>query len=127
MARALEISHAAVATYYQKKENLTKSKAKAGAVTLIQRFGGSLNLNVHFHQLFIDGSYELGHDWEPLNFIATEPPSTQELDQVLAQIIKRLVRYLERQKIIVKDNDSEFQLEIPAEDTFSQLQASSRV
>ena len=28
-----------------------------GAVTLIQRFGSALNLNVHFHMLFVDGGY----------------------------------------------------------------------
>jgi len=94
-------------------------------VTLIQRFGGSLNLNVHFHQLFIDGCYELGPNGEPMRFIATEPPTHEELDQLLAQTIKRLTKYLVRQNIMVKDNDSELQLEIPAEDTFSRLQASS--
>jgi hypothetical protein len=26
-------------------------------VTLIQRFGGALNLNLHFHMLFLDGVY----------------------------------------------------------------------
>ena len=31
--------------------------AKTGAVTLIQRFGSALNLNVHFHMLFLDGVY----------------------------------------------------------------------
>jgi len=31
--------------------------AEAGAVTLIQRFGSALNLNVHFHMLFLDGVY----------------------------------------------------------------------
>lgn len=104
---------------------MQKSNGKAGAVTLIQRFGGSLNLNVHFHQLFIDGCYELGPRGEPRRFIATEPPSVQELEQVTAQIIKRLTRYLIRQQIIVRDNDTEFQLEIAQEDTFSRLQASS--
>jgi Putative transposase len=107
------------------KANLSKSTGKAGAVTLIQRFGGSLNLNVHFHQLFIDGCYKLGPKGEPLKFIATPPPTVLELDQVTAQIIKRLTRYLIRQQIIVRDNDNEFQLEIPADDTFSRLQASS--
>ena len=125
MARALEITHHAISNYYRKKANLTKSKGKAGAVTLIQRFGGSLNLNVHFHQLFIDGCYELGPKGAPVKFIATPPPTVQELEQVTAQIIKRLTRYLIRQQIIVRDNDSEFQLEIPQEDTFSRLQASS--
>jgi len=125
MARALEITHHAISNHYRKKTNLTKRSGKAGAVTLIQRFGGSLNLNVHFHQLFIDGCYELNPKGEPVQFIATPPPTVQELDQVLAQIIRRLTRYLIRQNIIVRDNDSEFQLEIAQEDTFSRLQASS--
>jgi len=60
MARALEITHSVIAKYYQKKTGLQKSATKTGAVTLIQRFGGSLNCNPHFHQLFIDGCYELG-------------------------------------------------------------------
>ncbi|MBC7742296.1 MAG: transposase [Bdellovibrionaceae bacterium] len=53
MAKALNIRHSTVSKYYRKKAGLTKLKAKSGAVTLIQRFGESLNLNVHFHQLFI--------------------------------------------------------------------------
>ena len=114
-----------ISNHYRKKAGLSKSKSKAGAVTLIQRFGGSLNLNVHFHQLFIDGCYELGEQNEPIDFYVCDPPTIAELDLVLNQIIKRLVKYLERQKIIVKDNDESFQLEIPAEDTFSRLQASS--
>jgi hypothetical protein len=80
---------------------------------------------VHFHQLYIDGCYELGENNEPVNFIETNTPTLPELDHVLSQIIKRVAGYLERKQIIVKDNDSEFQLEIPAEDTFSRLQASS--
>lgn len=31
--------------------------AQTGAVTLIQRFGSALNLNIHFHMLFLDGAY----------------------------------------------------------------------
>ena len=30
--------------------------ARTGAVTLIQRFGSALNLNVHLHMLFLDGA-----------------------------------------------------------------------
>ena len=139
MARALEITHAVISSYYHKKVGLKKSHAKTGAVTLIQRFGGSLNVNVHFHQLFIDGSYELGPSGEPIDFFTADPPTRPELDQVLKQIIQRLTKYLVRQKIIVaaaceavqlrmprlKDFDQDFQLEIPEEDTFSRLQASS--
>ena len=124
MGKALDITHTTISAYYRKKANLPKAKSKTGAVTLIQRFGGSLNLNVHFHQLFIDGTYELSDQGEPVDFYATDPPTPKELDQVLATIIKRLTRYLEKQKIIVKDED-DFQLSIPEEDAFSRLQASS--
>jgi len=129
MARALEITHSVISKYYQRKINqqtgLQKNTAKTGAVTLIQRFGGSLNCNPHFHQLFIDGCYELGPEGEPIDFFVAPSPMLAELDQVLNQIIKRFTKYLERQKIIIKDSDENFQLEIPEEDTFSKLQASS--
>lgn len=35
----------------------TRSTAETGAVTLIQRFGSALNLNIHLHMLFLDGVY----------------------------------------------------------------------
>ena len=125
MAKALEITHSVISKYYQRKTGLPKNTAKTGAVTLIQRFGGSLNCNPHFHQLFIDGCYELGPEGEPIDFYSAEPPTLPELDHVLNQIIKRFTKYLERQKIIIKDNEESFQLEISEEDTFSKLQASS--
>jgi hypothetical protein len=30
---------------------------RSGAVTILQRFGGALNLNIHVHALVLDGSY----------------------------------------------------------------------
>ncbi len=42
MARALQITTSVISKYYIKKAGLPRSKAKTGAVTLIQRFGGSL-------------------------------------------------------------------------------------
>jgi hypothetical protein len=33
----------------------TRQPSPAGSVTIIQRFGGGLNLNVHFHTLLLDG------------------------------------------------------------------------
>jgi hypothetical protein len=35
-----------------------RDTAQCGAVTLIQRFGSALNLNVHFHMLWLDGVYD---------------------------------------------------------------------
>src|SRR5438093_11643116 len=36
--------------------------AQCGDVTFIQRFGGSLDVNVHFHMLALDGVYAPGVD-----------------------------------------------------------------
>ncbi len=41
------------------KAGLTREQARTGSVTLIQRFGGALNLNVHFNMLVLDGVYGL--------------------------------------------------------------------
>lgn len=93
MARTLDIAHTVINSYYRKKANLTAPKSKTGAVTLIQRFGGSLNVNIHFHQLFIDGTYELDQDKKPNDFWAAGPPTVTELDEVLTKIIQRLTKY----------------------------------
>jgi hypothetical protein len=53
----LGIVYRAISTHITKKAGYTKTTAHTGAVTLIQRFGGAINLNVHFHMLFLDGAY----------------------------------------------------------------------
>lgn len=126
MARALEIAHLLIGQYYRNKAGLGATNAESGAVTLIQRFGGSLNLNIHFHQLFVDGCFELGDNGEPVDFWVATPPTIKEIEEVLTKIIQKITKYLERQKIIIKDdNDGGFQIPIPAEDTLSKLQATS--
>ncbi len=45
-----------------RKASYSGKTARTGAVTLIQRFGrsgtpGALNLNIHFHMLFLNGVY----------------------------------------------------------------------
>lgn len=50
MSKVLTIVYRAIASHLIKKAGLTQKTAKTGAVTLIQRFGSALNLNVHFHE-----------------------------------------------------------------------------
>ena len=57
MGRVLGIINRCIATHLIKKAGHTHATAHTGAVTLIQRFGSALNLNVHFHMLFLDGVY----------------------------------------------------------------------
>ena len=40
-----------------KAAGVTRVTGDTGAVTLIQHFGSALNLNVHFHMIFLDGVY----------------------------------------------------------------------
>jgi hypothetical protein len=80
-----------------------KAKAKMGGVTLIQRFGGSTNLNVHFHQLTIDGAYELDENLKPTIIHLTSAPTVPELQSVLAEMVKKITKYLEKSAIIIND------------------------
>jgi hypothetical protein len=38
-------------------DKIAKRKVKSGADSLLQRFGGSLNANLHFHILVLEGGY----------------------------------------------------------------------
>ena len=57
MGQVLGIVYRTLSTHLIKKTGYTKATAQTGSVTLIQRFGSALNLNVHFHMLFLDGVY----------------------------------------------------------------------
>jgi hypothetical protein len=59
MRKVLGIVYRAIATHLTNKAGFTRKTAQTqtGAVTLIQQFGSALNLNVHFHMLFLDGVY----------------------------------------------------------------------
>ena len=47
MGRVLGIVYRVIATHLIKKAGFTKKRAHTSAVTLIQRFGSALNLNIH--------------------------------------------------------------------------------
>ena len=55
--KALGIVYRTIATHLIRKAGYTRTTAHTGAATLIQRFGSALNLNIHFHMLFLDGVY----------------------------------------------------------------------
>jgi hypothetical protein len=55
--QVLGIVHRTISAHILKKARLTRASGATGAVTLIQRFGSALNLNIHFHMLVLDGAY----------------------------------------------------------------------
>ena len=70
-------------------------KAKGGGVTFVQRFGGSINLNVHFHSLVLDGVYYEDSDGR-IRFRRLPKPTDVEVKRVTASIVKKIQRLLER-------------------------------
>ena len=72
--------------------------AQGGAVTVIQRFGGGLNLNVHFHTLVLDGVFA-GTAGGSLEFHAADPPSDEDVARLLATVRRRVQRLLARRAL----------------------------
>ena len=60
-------------------------------VTAIQRFGGALNLNVHFHTLIPDGSFVISDDGT-IRFLPLPAPSDEEVDAILRRVIRRAAK-----------------------------------
>ena len=69
----------------------------------MQRFGGALNLNVHFHTLVLDGVYDAR---EGMRFRPLPPPDDDEIVRVAASVARAIVRLLERRGL-TPDNDPE--------------------
>jgi hypothetical protein len=59
--------------------------ARSGAIIVVQRFGGALNLNVHLHALVLDGVFARAGDGQ-LRFHRASPPSAADVADVLAAI-----------------------------------------
>lgn len=65
--------------------------ACGGVVTLIQRFGSALNLNVHLHMLVLDGVY--ANENGKLRFHALPAPSVGMMTHLLDVIVLRVRRW----------------------------------
>jgi hypothetical protein len=103
MGKVLGIVYRTVATHLRRKAGYTATTAQTGAVTLIQRFGSALNLNIHFHLLFLDGIYIRGSNGSAMRFRWVKAPTSAELANLTHTIAKRIGRYLERQGLLVRD------------------------
>ncbi|HZE98256.1 MAG TPA: transposase [Planctomycetota bacterium] len=75
--------------------------ALCGGVTAVQRFGGALNLNVHFHSLLLDGVYIRDEFTGGLRFQRLPDPSTENVER-LAWILKaKILKYLAKKGCLV--------------------------
>jgi hypothetical protein len=107
MGRVLGIVYRCIATHLTRKAGFSPRTAQTGAVTLIQRFGSALNLNVHFHMLFLDGVYVERHDGS-LRFRWVKAPSSAELARLTETLAQRIGRSLERQGLLERDPENSY-------------------
>ncbi|MCK9459116.1 MAG: transposase [Proteobacteria bacterium] len=92
---------------YQRKRAKERGlvNARTGAVTVIQRAGGALNLNVHFHMAAIDGVFvEAGGE---LVFHRLPAPSTEDVAAIVKSVRKGVLRLLGRSRISNGDSEDD--------------------
>jgi len=85
-----------------------------GAVTFVQRFGGLVNLNVHFHLVIPDGVFV--EDGDGLRFVMLPMPTNANVLAILDRIMRRVARRLASEAIGDIDEDA-------APDVLAQVQA----
>src|SRR5262245_35845412 len=89
-----------IAQYYVNKavaRGLRRASLQPGAVTFLQRFGSALNVNLHFHGVFLEGVYLDCTDWGLTpRFVTAEPPTDADIAAVVHKISRRVIRTLRR-------------------------------
>jgi hypothetical protein len=124
--KCLTIVHRAITGFIREKARRKgfKTKLQPGAVTLIQRFGGSLNLNVHFHMLFLEGGYY--ETSQGPKFWWIDPPSDSEIQALVAVLAARVIRFLRKKGYFQDDIDAAVPDEDMSQDELlPELQAAS--
>ena len=105
MGKVLRLIYRAISTHLLYNAGLQLNDGATGAVTLIQRFGSALNLNIHFHILFLDGVY-VYRDNRPPRFQRVKAPNKDELEDLVQLISQRVGRSLERQGLLEQDAEN---------------------
>ena len=81
--------------YHRQAHRRGVGTGRTGTLTVIQRFGGRLNLNVHFHTLALDGVFSEEATGD-VHFHPAPPPSDDEVAPLLATMRIRVRRLLRR-------------------------------
>ena len=125
MGKVLGIVYRTLSTHLIKQAGHTKATAQTGAVTLIQRFGSALNLNVHFHMLFLDGVYT-EDAYGKQRFHRIKAPTHSELSTLVHTLSHRIARCLEKRGLLERDTENTWlTLEEGEDDVITQLHGAS--
>ena len=90
LTQVLGTVYRTISGYLLRKACLTRVTGHTGAVTLIQRFGSALNLNIHFHMIFLDGVFVPVEGAQPV-FRQVPAPTATELAALVQQIAEERI------------------------------------
>jgi hypothetical protein len=107
MGAVLGVVYRLIARHLIQKAGFSSRTASAGAVTLIQRFGGALNLNLHFHMPLLDGVY-VEHPDGAVRFRWVPAPTSAELTALVQRIAQRVGRFLQRRGLLEQDAENAY-------------------
>jgi hypothetical protein len=125
LSKVMQIIHRAISTHIVNKAGFTTKQANTGAVTLIQRFGSALNLNIHFHMLFLEGTIS-ENSWGGTTFTRIKAPCHNDMVELVHTISHRIAKYLEKVGLVQRDMENSYlNLPIDDEDSLLQLQGAS--
>ena len=106
-----------------RRVGLTRKRgASGGVVTLIQRFGSAVNLNLHLHMVVLDGVYT--KDGDTLHFQEVPAPPSTEMQRLLDAIVSRVLRCLAHDGLLIRDPEQPW-LDLASRDALDALGAAS--
>jgi len=101
VTKVLAIYIRVISNWYEKAARRNGISGKTAAVTFVQRFGGAINLNVHFHSLFLDGVFTKKNG--KLHFVPVFPPTNEEIVTLAKRVNLRVSRHLEKKGLTMDD------------------------
>lgn len=106
----LAIVQRVIAGWLADQAGIDHASAQCGAVTLIQRFGSALNLNIHFHMLWLDGVYEdiTERSQRKPRLHRSHAPNSAQLTALAGTIARRVCRHLTRRGWLEGEDESAF-------------------
>ncbi len=85
------------------REGGVGGEARGAAICFPQRFGSSLNLNVHYHVPVVDGVFTRKSPTARAKFHRTPRPKVDDLEAIAERVERRVVRWLRRRALLTDE------------------------
>jgi hypothetical protein len=89
----------------QRPRALDYERPETAAVSFCQRFGSSLNLNIHWHVIVPDAFFVPEDTGEHVDTLKHRPPTLLDLEEIVTAVATRCVRWLEEHSYVRSAED----------------------